>query len=411
MDDYVKLDLAGADPEQTNELRRLQRKRMVADMLMKQSMQSPQGQMVGNVYVAPSPMQGIAQLVQAYMANKGNKDVDQGYQSLGEKRQAANVADMAKYQQGMTGTPEQTFQPLTPNDDEGNAMPAAVKEAVPATQESKLAAIREAIMGNNPRLNKMGQFDFTAMNAEQARKDAAQARMDQLKAQAEAKAETDRQRASDREALVRVTAGLKPPPPAEPLNIATNDAGDITTINRQGKVVSVIPAAGKSKAGGATAEKEKKAQEGKDQLREELDNMRGHYSNLNELGGLPSSDRNALSNAASWLQSSSAGQLGGKLFGTKEQDERNAIKSTRLRLMQAIKNATGMSAQQMNSNMELKTWLESLGDPTQSIESNMGIIDAIEKSFLSGGQQKTQPGGLPDMSAIDAEIARRQGKK
>lgn len=411
MDDYVKLDLAGADPEQTNELRRLQRKRKVAEMLMQQSMQSPQGRMVGDVYVAPSPMQGIAQLVQAYMANKGNKDVDQGYQSLGEKRQAANVADMAKYQQGMTGAPEQTFQPLTPNDDEGNAMPAAVKEAVPATQESKLAAIREAIMGNNPRLNKMGQFDFTAMNAEQARKDAAQARMDQLKAQAEAKAETDRQRASDREALVRVTAGLKPPPPAEPLNIATNDAGDITTINRQGKVVSVIPAAGKSKAGGATAEKEKKAQEGKDQLREELDNMRGHYSNLNELGGLPSSDRNALSNAASWLQSSSAGQLGGKLFGTKEQDERNAIKSTRLRLMQAIKNATGMSAQQMNSNMELKTWLESLGDPTQSIESNMGIIDAIEKSFLSGGQQKTQPGGLPDMSAIDAEIARRQGKK
>ena len=159
------------------------------------------------------------------------------------------------------------------------------------------------------------------------------------------------------------------------------------------------------------AKKEEKEGQGKEMLSKEIDNMRQHYINLKDLGGMPSSEQNGLSNIASWTQSSGVGQLGGRMLGTKEQDERNAIKSTRLRLMNAIKNATGMSAQQMNSNVELKTWLDSLGDPTQSFESNMEIINNIEDAFLSGKKQGSSKQVTDLQSAAAAELARRRGGK
>lgn len=159
------------------------------------------------------------------------------------------------------------------------------------------------------------------------------------------------------------------------------------------------------------AKKEEKEGQGKEMLSKEIDNMRQHYINLKDLGGMPSSEQNGLSNIASWTQSSGVGQLGGRMLGTKEQDERNAIKSTRLRLMNAIKNATGMSAQQMNSNVELKTWLDSLGDPTQSFESNMEIIKNIEDAFLSDKKQGSPKPATDLQSAAAAELARRRGGK
>ena len=104
-DDYVKLDLAG-DPEQAAELRKLHRQQIIADMLMKQSMNQPQGQMIGKVYVAPNPMQGIAQLGQAFMANRANQGIDQGYDALGQNNKIKTAEAIQKYQQGMNGTPE-----------------------------------------------------------------------------------------------------------------------------------------------------------------------------------------------------------------------------------------------------------------------------------------------------------------
>ena len=132
------------------------------------------------------------------------------------------------------------------------------------------------------------------------------------------------------------------------------------------------------------AKREEKAAEGKDLLKVELDNLREHYRVLNEARAITSDARGVASNAASWVQSSGAGQLLGRMGGTKEQTARNEIQSSRLRVMNAIKNATGMSAQQLNSNVELKTWLDSLTSFANSYESNIGILDAIEDSFVKG---------------------------
>jgi hypothetical protein len=99
---------------------------------------------------------------------------------------------------------------------------------------------------------------------------------------------------------------------------------------------------------------------------------------------IPSTGRNVLSNIAAGIAASGVGQAVGRLAGTPEQTERDVIKSGRLRLVNAIKNATGMSAQQLNSNVELKNMLDSVTDPSQSIETVNRILDQIQETYLNG---------------------------
>jgi hypothetical protein len=131
-------------------------------------------------------------------------------------------------------------------------------------------------------------------------------------------------------------------------------------------------------------EREAKAAVGKNELASELDNIRAAYENLNQMRAIPSTGRNVLSNIAAGTAASGVGQTLGRLAGTPEQSERDVIKSGRLRLVNAIKNATGMSAQQLNSNVELKNMLDSVTDPSQSIETVNRILDQIQETYLTG---------------------------
>ena len=54
------------DPEQQMALTELQRKQQLANLLTQKGMETPQGQMVGNRYVAPSPVQYLANLFNVY---------------------------------------------------------------------------------------------------------------------------------------------------------------------------------------------------------------------------------------------------------------------------------------------------------------------------------------------------------
>ena len=159
----------------------------------------------------------------------------------------------------------------------------------------------------------------------------------------------------------------------------------------------VIGIAGKEPG---AAKREEKEGQGKELLKTEIDNMREHYRVLNEAAAIPSSERGTASNVQAWARGSTAGQLGGRMIGSKEQDARNQIQSARLRIMNAIKNATGMSAQQLNSNVELKTWLDSLTSLTGSYESNIGILDSLESAFLKPKGDAT--GGVP--AGVDPKV-------
>jgi len=140
------------------------------------------------------------------------------------------------------------------------------------------------------------------------------------------------------------------------------------------------------------AVRENKAEAGKSQLADDLDNLRSSFATLDKMRAIPSTDRNALSNIASATAATGLGQAAGRFVGTEAQVEREVINSARTRLVNSIKNATGMSAQQLNSNVELQTMLKSISDPAQPIQAALRIIDDIENAYVKGA-------GMPKKNA------------
>jgi hypothetical protein len=146
-----------------------------------------------------------------------------------------------------------------------------------------------------------------------------------------------------------------------------------------------------------------KVEQGKTQLADDLENLRASFETLNNLRAVPSTERGPLSNVASAVASSRVGQLTGQAFATEAQVERDVINSARSRLVNSIKNATGMSAQQLNSNVELQTMLKSISDPGQSYQSAIRIIQDIENAYVKGD------GMLPKKNKPSAAPAATQG--
>lgn len=148
--------------------------------------------------------------------------------------------------------------------------------------------------------------------------------------------------------------------------------------------------------GSVAAEKVVSAKAG---LSSTLDDLQAAYDALNQDKGLPSTQRGGLSNIGSYTASSGIGQAAGRMFGTKEQSQRDLINSSRMLLLNDIKNATGMSAQQMNSNVELQNWLKALGDPTVGYETATTIIDNIRKKYVDGSQNASGSPTAPPVSS------------
>ena len=136
----------------------------------------------------------------------------------------------------------------------------------------------------------------------------------------------------------------------------------------------------------SAALRENKLEAGKTLLADEISNLRRSLDVLNTLEAIPSTERGVLSNLGSSMQASGTGQFLGKVTGTEAQTERDLISSSKLRLVNAIKQATGMSAQQLNSNVELQTMLKSLSDPSQAIETNTRNLDNIETAYVKPAQ-------------------------
>lgn len=141
-----------------------------------------------------------------------------------------------------------------------------------------------------------------------------------------------------------------------------------------------------------------KAEQGKSQLADDLDNLRAAFQTLDEMRAIPSTERNVVSNLMSATAASGVGQMLGRAGGSPEQVERDVINSARMRLVNSIKNATGMSAQQLNSNVELQTMLRSISDPGQSVEAALRIIDDIDNAYVKGSgalPKRNQPAAAP----------------
>lgn len=132
------------------------------------------------------------------------------------------------------------------------------------------------------------------------------------------------------------------------------------------------------------AEKANTKTEAKDQLTATVEQLKSKYDTLLQEGGIVSTQASGLQNIGARLSSSAAGRAIGGAVGTKTQEQRQAIEQTRPLLLNLIKNATGMSAQQMNSNAEMQMYLNAATNPDLSYEANMEALKNLDRLFGLG---------------------------
>jgi hypothetical protein len=123
-----------------------------------------------------------------------------------------------------------------------------------------------------------------------------------------------------------------------------------------------------------------------------LQKIRNAYETLNKAESIPSTERGAFANVFDYLSMTSLGREAQRALGTSANKSLNEITGARKLLATAIKTAAGMSAQEMNSNVELQLTLDALTDPTQGYESAISQLDTLEQLYGTGGAQ-TPPAG------------------
>jgi hypothetical protein len=190
------------------------------------------------------------------------------------------------------------------------------------------------------------------------------------------------------------------------ITINVNEYKGGTIDSKGNRAPGVIGVAGKEPT---AALREQKTIGAEDALKSELDNLRFAYGKLNEAKAIPSTERSGISNLSSSTQASDTGQFFGKVFGTTEQSLRDNIQSSNLRLLQSIKNATGMSAQELNSNMELKTWIDSLTNPKTAYETNIKNIDNIE-NFVKKRANRNAESSAPSVDASSPKVIKSEAE-
>ena len=144
-------DIGTLNPEQMLQQQQILRQQKMAEMLMQQGMQQPQGQMVSGRYVAPSIFQNLAGLANLYVGQQGIKEADQAQIDLAKAirgQEGVALADYMSQLQGKPAVPEKVTEmagPYTKN----VPMPTATMAGTPATEGNPMLANMNALQNPN----------------------------------------------------------------------------------------------------------------------------------------------------------------------------------------------------------------------------------------------------------------------
>lgn len=152
------------------------------------------------------------------------------------------------------------------------------------------------------------------------------------------------------------------------------------------------------------AETARVKEEGQAAVNTILGTLSQQYQGLVNKGGITDTSKGTLANLKASASSNVIGQAAGRAVGSEAQEFRDSIAQTRPLLLNAIKNATGMSAQQLNSNVELQTYLKAATDPELSIQANVKAMNNISKLFGLGEEFKIEPPAKKGKSAPSVEL-------
>ena len=143
--------------------------------------------------------------------------------------------------------------------------------------------------------------------------------------------------------------------------------------------------------GGPADQKLQQAGTGRETVNSLIATLRDQYQQLHSGGGIADPKAGVLPNLAAGIGSSGVGQFAGRMVGTQNQSLRNQIAQQRPLLLNAIKQATGMTAKQMDSNVELKMYLAAATDPTIDIRSNLAALEKLDELYGLSGKTATPP--------------------
>jgi hypothetical protein len=173
--------------------------------------------------------------------------------------------------------------------------------------------------------------------------------------------------------------------PTKVVNTVTDKFGNVSMLNAAGDVIKKVEGMGKPSAGvERQQEKEVVSKEGKESVNRVLSNLYSEYTNLVKSGGITDTRQSVADNISARTGSSAAGRLVGSYTGSEAQSFRDSIAQTRPLLLTAIMKATGLSATQLNSNVELQTYLKTATDDNVSIQSNVKALNTISQMFGLG---------------------------
>jgi hypothetical protein len=108
------------------------------------------------------------------------------------------------------------------------------------------------------------------------------------------------------------------------------------------------------------------------------------YEKLRDLKAITSTNQTTGENLLATASAKTGSTLGAAV-GSEAQTQRQIIKNLRQALLNDIKAATGMSSKAIDSNVELQSFLNSLGDPeNQSYEAAIATIGELSAKYAGG---------------------------
>jgi len=133
-------DIGTLNPEQMLQQQQILRQQKMAEMLMQQGMQQPQGQMISGRYVAPSIFQNLAGLANTYMGQRGIERAEQAQIDLAKRLRADETSAMADFMQQRQGRPAEMFPAQAgPMPDGGNIPLQESRAAIPPNPQGAYA--------------------------------------------------------------------------------------------------------------------------------------------------------------------------------------------------------------------------------------------------------------------------------
>lgn len=153
----------------------------------------------------------------------------------------------------------------------------------------------------------------------------------------------------------------------------------------------------------APTKEQRTQQRGRDNVSNTVATLRDLYAELRERGGAVESGGGLMAapgNIANYIAGTAIGKPIGRALGTKEQATRDKIINVRRMLVTQIADAAGLSAQEMNSNVELQGLLDAATDPTQSIETVEETLNEIERLYGRPGAKGQRIGTRRAKAAV-----------